>query len=469
MSFLRNVGAVDDGPVTRRILPGGMRFLSERVDNVPSLALGIWVCAGSLHDGPEHAGIAHMLEHVVFKGTRRLSSLQIAKKIESLGGQVDAFTTKETTCYHARVFEGNLRETVKMLGEILSGAAFRADQIARERQVVIEEILGYDDSPEELAFDLASELIWQGHPLGSSILGTQATVNKMGARDLRAFHREHYVLSNVVVTAAGRFDADRLEHDLLRYLRLPEAEAGRNGTRPRLGRAGASRSFNPSAARANGRSAARTHARPSGRPAVRMSPYRQRVRHLDRDISQTSICLMRRAASAHDRRRHAQAVLHTILGAGVSSRLFQRIREEDALAYTVYTYLDTLLDSGLFSIYLSVDPGQTRRSLRQVGRELRRVRRHGVKKWEVESAKAQILTGVFLSYESMYERMSRLAMDEIYYGRDVPMAEVIRSVDAVTIDQVNEEAQRLLDPSKYSLVTIGPKGHERPELSDIDF
>lgn len=431
MSFIRNVGVVEDAPIVHRTLPGGTNLLVERVEGIPSLALGVWVRSGSRHEEPEQAGIAHFLEHVVFKGTRRQSALQIAKRLEALGGQVDAFTSRETTCFHARVFEGNRKATIQLLGEILTQAAFRKEMIDRERLVVEEEILGYEDSPEELAFDVGAELIWQGHPLANSILGTFDTLSRIGSRELRRFHREHYTPENVMVTVAGRVDPDRVEEDVVRSFRLPKGPSP-NGKR-------------------------------------RLPPFRQRVRHLERDIGQTSICLISRAASSLDRRRHAQAVLHTILGSGVSSRLFQRIREEEALAYSVYTYLETLRDTGLFAIYLGVEPKNTRRATALVCRELRRLRRHGVKKWELDSAKAQILTSIFLAHESMYERMSRLAMDHIYYGRVQPVSELVSEVESVTAEDVEDEAERLLDPARFCLVTIGPKGHERPKPSDLEF
>lgn len=431
MDFFRHVGRLREPEVARRELPGGVLLLGERVEEVPSLALGVWVRSGSRHEGPGETGIAHLIEHMVFKGTRRHSAFQIAKRTEAIGGQVDAFTTKESTCFNARVFAGHRRTAVEILGELLSHASFRREMIVRERQVVEEEIHSYDDNPEELIFDLASEQLWDGHPLAHSILGKKEVLRHLSTRDLQRFYRTHYTAPNVVVTAAGRFEVDRLAEELHSHLQLP------------------------------------VHASPNG--GLPLPRFRPRVRHEEKAVSQTSICLSRRGPSYHDRDRHAKYVLHTILGSGVSSRLFQKIREEEGLAYSVYSYMDFLRDTGMFSIYLGVDPGHCRRALRLVCRELRRVRLHGVRKWELDSAKAQILTGIFLSYESMFERMSRIAHNELYHRRQVPMARVVESIRKVSLEDVQEAAETLLDPERYSLVTIGPPGSERPGPADIEF
>ncbi|MCA9730106.1 MAG: insulinase family protein, partial [Candidatus Eisenbacteria bacterium] len=210
MKFLRQIGPIEEPRVLRRELRNGLVILAEPAEHIPSLAIGVWVRSGSRHEPEGQIGIAHLLEHMVFKGTRQHSAYQIAKRIEALGGQVDAFTTKETTCYHARVFAGHRAETVHLLGEILSQSAFPRVELDKERQVVIEEIHSYDDNPEEYVFDLATEEVWRGHPLGNSILGRAETLHGMGTRDLKRFHQGHYTRPNLLVTVAGKFDFDRL-------------------------------------------------------------------------------------------------------------------------------------------------------------------------------------------------------------------------------------------------------------------
>jgi predicted Zn-dependent peptidase len=193
------------------------------------------------------------------------------------------------------------------------------------------------------------------------------------------------------------------------------------------------------------------------------------VRHLEKETAQTSLCLMRRGPSSRDPGRHAEFVLHTILGVGLSSRLFQRIREDQGLAYTVYSFMELLEDTGLFGVFLGVDPANTSKALELVCREFRRVREQGVRKWELESAKAQILTSLFLSYESMFDRISRLANNEMYYRRQVPVHQVVDAVLRVGLEDVRAAAHRLLEARKYSVVTLGPAGGRRPDLRDIAF
>lgn len=431
MKLLRQIGPIEEPVVLRAELAGGLTLLAEPADHVSSLAIGVWVKSGSRHEPGEQAGVAHLVEHMVFKGTRHHSAYQIAQRIEALGGQIDAFTTKESTCYHARVFAGQRAETVRLLGELLSESSFRREELDKERQVVVEEIHSYDDNPEEYVFDLATEEVWRGHPLGTPILGRTETLRRLGSRQVRGFHHAHYTRPNVLVTVAGKFDFDRLCEEVEASFPLSESAA------------------------------------PNGNP--HLPRFRPSVRHYEKETAQTSVCLMRRASSSRDPRRHAELVLHTILGVGLSSRLFQRIREDAGLAYTIYSFMEHLEDTGLFGVFLGVDPANAPKAFRMVCRELRRVREQGVRKWELESAKAQILTSLFLSYESMFERMSQLASNEMYYGKQVPLRTMVDQVLRVDLDAVRAAADRLLDASKYSVVTLGPAGGAKLALSDIDF
>jgi predicted Zn-dependent peptidase len=405
--------------------------LAEHVPQIPSLALGVWVSVGSRDEEPAEAGITHMIEHLVFKGSRRHTGYQLAKRMEAIGGQVDAFTTKENTCFYARVFAGHRRPAVEILSELLCEAAFEAEVVRREVAVVEEEIQGYEDSPEEQIHDLAAEVLFRGHPLGTPILGRRESLRRLSARRVRRYHRDRYTGSHVLVAAAGRVDFPRLLEEVERCFRLPPGEERlRDGRLPR---------------------------------------FRRREQHVEKDVSQVSVCLVRRGPSYRDRNRHAQYLLNTILGAGASSRLFQAIREDEGLAYTVYSFLDSFRDTGVFGVYLGVSPERVHRALRLVCRELARLKRDGIRRWELESAKAQIFTGVFLSYESMYERIARLAHNQQYHGGQVPLEEVVRAIDGIDREAVQAAAEELLDPDAFSLVTLGPAGCPRPDLSALSF
>lgn len=432
MKFLRKLNhSLEDPPVHQAILPGGLALIAEPVPQVHSLALGVYVRVGSRDERSDQAGLTHFIEHLVFKGSRRRSGYQLAKRMEAIGGQVDAYTTKENTCFYARVFDGHRSEAVSILAELLCEAAFEPEMVEREIGVVEEEIQSYEDSPEELIHDLASEVLFAGHPLGTPILGRRETLRRFRARTVRAFHRERYTAPVVTIAVAGRFDFDRMAEEVRRSFRFP--------------------------------------ARPAPDGSVPLPPFRPAVRHEERDLSQSSVCLLRRGPSNRDRRRHAVYVLNTILGAGASSRLYQSIREDAGLAYSVYSFADSYRDTGAFGVYLGVSPDKMDRALGLVATQLRRIRRDGVRAWELESAKAQIYTGLFLSYESMYERIARLAHNQEYYGRQVPLARVVDAIERITLDEVHAAAEELLNPARFSLVTLGPATRSRPGLEALDF
>lgn len=432
MKFLREVRhAVIEPEIHRELLPGGVLFLAEPVDAVPSLALGLWFRSGSRHERPDEAGLAHFIEHMVFKGSKRHSAFQLAQRMEALGGQIDAFTTKETTCYYARVFEGHHRQAIDVLAELVGEPRFEAEMVERERQVVEEEIQSYDDNPEEKVQDLAAELVYGAeHPLGRPILGTEKSLAAIGSRALRRFHRTHYTRPNLIVTAAGKFDLARLREEIVARIKLP-------GSAPSVTR-------------------------------LRIPKRAAAERHEERELQQTSLCLVRSGPSARDPGRHAHAVLNTILGAGMSSRLFQRIREDEGLAYSVYSFSDPFRESGMFGVILGCHPNKLERAFRLVCRELAKIKRDGIKRWELESARAQLLTGLFLSCESMYERISRLAHNELHFGRQLPLADGVDGIARVGEAEVRAAAAELLEPGAFSLVTLGPAG-KRPKLADLDF
>lgn len=425
------IGRFEEPEVRSVRLPGGLLVLAEEVAEVPSLALGAWVRVGSRDEDPAQAGITHFIEHLVFKGTRHHSGYQLAKRMEAIGGQVEAYTTKESTCFYARVFAGYRRRAVEILAELLCEPTFDAGDVRREVGVIEEEIQGYEDTPEEFIHDLAAAELFHAHPLGAPILGRRETLRRLGSRSVRRFYRDRYTAPEVVIAAAGRLDFDRLVEDVVRVIRLP-----REGTAP---------------------------------PPPRVPRVRPRERHEDKDLAQASLCLLRRGPSYRDRDRHAVFVLNTILGAGASSRLYQSIREDEGLAYSVYSFMDSFRDTGTFGVYLGVGAERLGEALRLVCRELRRVRERGVHAWELESARAQIFTGLFLSYESMYERVARLAHNEMYHGRQIPLAEVVGAVERITLEDVHRVAQDLLDPRRFCLVTLAPAGTKRPGLRDLSF
>ncbi|MEZ4649159.1 MAG: pitrilysin family protein [Candidatus Eisenbacteria bacterium] len=320
MNFLRRVGNVDQPEPIRRQLSNGLLLLAEPVPGVPSLALGAWVKSGSQHESKEMMGAAHFIEHLVFKGTRKRSAYQIAQRLEALGGQVDAFTTKETTCFHARIFAGHRKSAANILGELLSDATFPRPEVEKERQVIVEEIHAYEDTPEEFVFDLATEKIWDGHSMGHSILGRLDTLKAMGTRDLQRFHRDHYTRPNMIVTAAGNVDVDRLVDEIEASFRVPtraHAEQWTHGPLPK---------FQPTTTHLDARSAADVYLSHGAWTVGGDGRVQARCSHPPHD-----------PGGGHE--------------FPASSR---GSREVHGLAYSVYSYMEVLKESGIFCIYLAV-------------------------------------------------------------------------------------------------------------------
>ncbi len=432
MRFIPNLDSVRPIENVRKVvLPSGLRIVAEQVPQVRSITVGAWVLTGSRDEPDELAGISHFIEHMLFKGTRRRSALAIAKQTEAIGGHLDAFTARENSCYYARVFEEHLSKALGILGDILCAPLFAREEIIRERRVVYEEIESYENNPEEMAHDLITELVWPGHPLGQPILGRRETLEGIGTRKIAAYHREHYTAENVVIAASGNLDFDRFVEQVRRYVPLAADPA------------------------------------PNGR--IPLSRFHPRTRRCEREITQASLVLAGRGPSYHGADRFALSVLNMILGAGISSRLFRKIREDEGLAYTVYSFLDHMRDTGLFGIYLGVAPENTKRALSLACREIRKLKRDGVRPWEMESAKAQLLMSHFLGFESTYERMNRIALSEICYGRQAPLDHLVAKVQEITIDEVQEAIDRYLQPERFCLLTLGPKTGEYPGSGDWDF
>jgi predicted Zn-dependent peptidase len=432
VGFIRNLDRVRPiENVRKAVLPSGLTVLVEEVPHVRSLTVGIWVLTGSQDEPAELSGISHFIEHMVFKGTRRSSALDIAKRTEAIGGQLDAFTSREHTCYYARIFEEHLEKAIEILGDLVSRPLFEREMIIRERGVIVEEIESYENNPEEQAHDLIAETVWPNHPLGRPILGSRETINSFGTRDLKRYHGGHYTPRNVLVAASGGVTLEQLTDLVQRHVKLP-AGPRHNGRFP-------------------------------------LTRFRARAVQFDKEVTQVSLALAGRGPSYFDDDRHSLAIVNMVLGAGLSSRLFQRIREEEGLAYTIYSFLDVLRDTGLFGVYIGVAPENIRRSLDLTCREIRRLKKTGIRRWELESAKAQLLMNHFLAYESTYERMNRIAQYEICYGRQAPLDQVVARIQSISREQAQEAIERFLQPHRFSVVAVGPPGDDYPKVGDWDF
>jgi predicted Zn-dependent peptidase len=405
----------------RTVLPNGLTVLSEHMPGVRSVAFGAWVRAASIHEPRELMGVSHLLEHMVFKGTPRRSARQIALELEALGGSLDAYTSREHTVYQARVLDEHLDVAADVIGDFVFSPLLRRSDLELERKVVLEEIGMVDDTPDDLVFELHGEALWGPHPYGYSILGTRDTVSSLRTADLEALHRRAYHPRQLVVVAAGSVDHDALL-----------ATLERTGWAQREASDEAPAAVPP----------------PATQPPLR--------RHVEREGVQTHIVVGSATVPHEDPRRPAVVLLSALLGGGMSSRLFQRVREELGLAYAVYTFQSFHADVGTHGVYVGTSPDTARQALDAIREELAAVAAHGLPPDELAMGKSQLKGQVTLSLESVSSRMYRCASVELYGEPYRTLDEMLAQIDAVTPEQVAEVARDFFDPSRQTVVSLGP-------------
>jgi predicted Zn-dependent peptidase len=372
-------------------------------------------------------GISHLLEHMVFKGTERRSAREIALALEGLGGSLDAYTSREQTSYQARVLDDHLPQALDVLADLARHPRLRDRDLTLERDVVLEEIATVEDTPDDLVFELHGERLWGGHPYGHSILGTRETVSSLTIDELRSLHRDRYVGANMVLAAAGHVQHDDVVRQVERLF----------GDLPRGARLAA----------------------PAEPPAT--APADE---HEERPGAQTHIVFGTTIPGHRDPARYALVILSSALGAGMSSRLFQRVREELALCYTVFSYQSFYSVGGVTGVYVGTRPEWSDRAVDAVRGELASVARHGLSPEELARTKQQVKGHLMLSLESSGSRLHRLAGFALYEEDFASLDEVVARVEAVTSDQVLEVAERYFDPERHRILRLGPKnGREARE------
>ncbi|WP_258360860.1 M16 family metallopeptidase [Moorella sulfitireducens] len=403
----------------KHILENGIRVVSEEVPFANSIALGVWVRTGSRDEDTTNQGVSHFLEHLLFKGTTRRTARQIAEELEAVGGIINAFTTKEYTCFYTRVLAEHLDLAIDVLSDMFFNSLLAVEDIEKEKKVILEEIKMYEDSPDELVHDLFAQAIWPGHPLGRAILGTYETVANLNRDVIYRYYQEHYNSASIVLAAAGKFSTAGL------VARLHEAF----GLKTCPGRQG---EYRP----------------PRNHPGVSVNV---------KDTEQVQICLGVPGLPQDHGDIYALQALNNILGGGLSSRLFQLIREEQALAYSVYSYHAGFSDSGLLTIYAGTSPDNYRRVVTLILEEIAFLKDKGVTEKELKRTKDQIRGNLLLGQENVNHRMSRLGKTELTYGRVITAEEVIERLNEVTEDDVRAVAGRLFRPEYLSLTTLGPE------------
>ena len=416
-----NRGDTPANSFRRTVLPNGLTVLSEQMPGVRSVAFGAWVRAASIHEPRALMGVSHLLEHMVFKGTARRSDRQIALELEALGGSLDAYTSREHTVYQARVLDEHLDVAADVIGDFVFSPLLRRSDLELERKVVLEEIGMVDDTPDDLVFELHGEALWGSHPYGYPILGTRDTVSSLSTDDLEALHRRAYHPRQLVVVAAGN-----VEHDALL------ATLERTGW--------------------TSRDASDEAPAPVPTP-VAEAPSR---RHVERDGVQTHIVVGSTTVAHQDPRRHAVVLLSSLLGGGMSSRMFQRVREELGLAYAVYTFQSFHADVGTHGVYVGTSPDTARQALDAIREELATVAANGLPADEIAMGKSQLKGQLTLSLESVSSRMYRCASVELYGEPYRTLDEMLAQVDAVTEEQVADVAREFFDPARQTVVSLGP-------------
>jgi predicted Zn-dependent peptidase len=405
--------------VTREVLDGGLRLITESMPHVRSVTIGVWLCRGSRHESDEQAGIAHFVEHMLFKGTERRSAEDIAQEIDSIGGQLDAFTAKEYASYYIKVLDEHLPIAVDLLSDIVRRPKFEEAEIEREKKVILEEIKMVEDTPDDLVHEVFSQHFWEGHPLGRPILGTAETVQALTVGTLRQYFRSAYVAPNLIVAAAGNVEHARVRDLITAAFKDVPREGEPLADQP---------------------------------PRV-VPPLIIRTKELE----QSHICMGTTGYPQKHDDRYVSYILNTLLGGSMSSRLFQNVREKRGLAYAVFSGLSSYRDAGSLTVYAGCGNEAVGEVTDLVVEELRGLKRTPVPDSELRRSKDHLKGSLMLSLENTASRMSHLARQEIYFDRHFGLDETLAGVERVTSDDIQRVARDLFSNGALGATVLGPQ------------
>jgi predicted Zn-dependent peptidase len=404
-------------PIRTDVLDNGLRVLTERMTQVRSVSIGVWLTRGSRHESAERSGIAHFVEHMLFKGTATRSAEDIAQAIDSIGGQLDAFTAKEYASYYIKVLDEHLPLAVDILSDIVLHPAFSPEDVEREKKVVVEEIKMVEDTPDDLVHEIFTQGFWENHPLGRPILGTRETVESFTPDLLRSYFRSAYTPRNLIVSAVGN-----LEHNKL--LRLVDEKFGGVGAEGDV----------------------------AGEIAPDVVP---KILIRNKELEQSHVCLGASSYPQNHEDRYSSYVLNTLLGGSMSSRLFQNVRERRGLAYAVFSGLSAYLDAGSFTIYAGCANEAVGEVIDLVVEELRGVKSSLVPDAELQRAKDHLKGSLMLSLENTASRMSHIARQEIYFERQFSLDETLQGIERVTPAEVQRVASELFQDGALAATVLG--------------
>jgi len=408
----------------KTVIDNGIRVVTKQVPQTRSVATGVWVNVGARDERAEEGGLSHFIEHMIFKGTKKRTALQIAKEFDAIGAQCNAFTSKEHTCYYAKVMDTHVDTMLDLLSDIFLNSIFDPAEVERERRVILQEIRLLEDTPDEHIHVLLAQSVWGNHPLGRSILGTPQTVTGFDSNTIKECFNRAYQPERIVISAAGN-----LEHMSFVESIAQTFEVVRKGD-----------NF-PERIKPTMDWVATTH---------------------PKDLEQVHICLGTKGIHTTDPRRHACVLLNVILGGNMSSRLFQEIRERRGLAYAVYSFVSSYHDTGLLGAYVGVDKSNTEEVLRLIIKEMKRLKEKPVDSSDLKNAKEYLKGGLYLAAESTSNQMTRLAHNEINFGRHIPLQEMVNKLEKVTAEDILILAQDTFQHSAVSPTLLGPVDEEVP-------
>ena len=394
-----------------------MRVVTEQISHLHSVSMGIWLNVGSRDEEENESGLTHFIEHMLFKGTQQRSALEIAKQLDAVGGMSNAFTSKENTCFHAKVLDTHLPLVVEILSDIFLQSVFDQVEVEREREVILQEINMVEDTPDEYVHILFNKNFWDGNSLGRPIFGNVQTVKSFTREMILEYLNRGYHPDRIVLTAAGNVN----HQEFLELVGPAFSNIERHG-----------HNFDRTPPRAN-----------------------SRVDLYSRDIEQIHLCLGTRGTSLQEKERYCCSILNVILGGSMSSRLFQEVRERRGLAYSIYSFLSSQTDTGMMGIYGAVRPDNIKETLELIRLELSRFKREPISDTELRAAKEHIKGGIYLAAENTDNRMSRLAKNEMIFNRFVTYEEIEADLERVTVEDIQALAQQIFQPEAMSLVLLG--------------
>jgi len=409
----------DETHYLKSVLSNGIRIISEYIPTVRSVSVGLWVDVGSRYEHTGKNGISHFIEHMVFKGTHRRNMRQIAQSLESIGGYINAFTTKEHTCFYARVLDEHLEKAVDVITDLVKEPTFHPKEIAKEKSVVLEELKQIEDDPDDLIHDYLDKVLYHPHPLGEPIIGNPESIQQISRDDLFDFLEQNYTPDRIVLAAAGNVDHDQLVRYADRYIGSLQRRSYDNGK-------------------------------------LRLPKKRSKYVEIKKPVHQAYVCMGTKTFGVHNNNRYPLLVLNALLGDGMSSRLNQVIREKHGLAYTTYSFVNLLRDTGLFGVYVGTDSEKVDKAIRLLHKEFEKLQNKPVPRAEVNRTLSQIKGNLMLGLENMSSRMMRIGAGELYFKKYTSLDSMLKKINDITADDIQRVARDVLDIDRFSTVVFKP-------------